>query len=243
MLLQWAKSGTLVEFPPVRPRCDESDQDWMNEANESSAQLPLWSIVTSPDWEVPATIRHRTEAADRLDAMDWRSEVGTAEVERTEHDLEGLFRQFARFGESLLIVDPYLSPDSKSYRPLGNIIVRASKGTRLRKVEFHCRRNKEARAEDLYAQFRTQWAGRFADAQLSGRVVVWSPLVKLHDRFLLSATAGAACTNGFDIIAPGGEKNDRTLMVSLLSRPMLEKKWGEFSPEAHEPRLELNRVF
>ena len=222
------KHGRIT--PDVVSSVDKKNsiEEWLALAVNSHEKLPLDAIVAKSAKTVKsAPIVDVTE----LNGPDWSKKLNTESL-HVACSLGGYtnaLRKIARLSKQMIIIDPYLYPNSYTgnYKQFPDLLVKFATQNKYLHFDIHVKEQKNERVDVdsfMTSLKKSNWKGEL-------RLFVWS---QLHDRFILSNLIGLAMPKGLEIL---GRKETPRIWTRLSENH--RKKIAE----EHDPNLQRNKIF
>lgn len=239
LLQKWVNEGRTLQFPvQLGPEC-KNDAAWAREGELGHSICPLCAVVGPPGFIADTSGEPSKVPVPLLaDQPVWSNPAESLHISRTEDEWLALFTQLRRVDRRMLLIDKNLSPGSRRYRPLGQVLERVAKAEGGLDIEFHRLRMETDRipgsppgadvtAEEWRSRFRSHWDGAFRSSGVRAKVVLWRERKTMHARFLLTKALGLHPDSGFEVGVPEGTT------ITCLDAFQRNRLYSERDPNAH----------
>lgn len=189
---------TSLKEPP------NSYNQWANEALRSHQPEPLNGIIASKSTKKNFKGEKIIASIEQLDKADWwKNRVSSVAVQRTTKDYLKHLKLILERANSIMFIDPYLSPYKyDGYEEFYKILQAINRTEVL--IECHLALNREKRKpktekkekKDYEDYFRKKLTNVIKQAQLEVNFFIWD---EFHDRYIISNLVGIMSGNSFSI--------------------------------------------
>ena len=210
ILKKLIKQGRL-RFVPValnnhQDNCNNWNyQQWCDEALASHNNKALQGIITTRT--VIDKFPNKPEIAASIDQLTgvnwWRSRSSSLRLHRTTNDYLKSLNLVFKCSNSIMFIDPHLSPDRRNYKEFYKLLEVISQYNSSALIEIHrvvYSGSGQARTllkrEEMEKLFRKNLPESIKSSKLKIEVFVWDDF---HDRSLISNLIGIQLSNGFDL--------------------------------------------
>jgi len=227
LLKKLASQRRLLASAAAIPATPATDAEWCAEAVASHRIRALTGVIVS-DTLGPA---HRGNAlvapiGSLAGAVWWAGRSPTIRLDRTLVDYRSALELVVRHANSMMVIDPYIDPSSRSYQDIVTVLEGASGRAPKPMIEIHRvawleSRDKRPRNAEIEESMRAGLEPAATRSGLSFEVFLWDDF---HDRYLISDLIGILVPHGFDTTpAP-----DARTTWSRLGRPERDDVQREF---------------
>ncbi|MDB9313718.1 hypothetical protein PN462_11460 [Spirulina sp. CS-785/01] len=223
------KQRRLVTTEKVNLKKPSDDFEWCQEALSSHKQAPLTGIIT------PKATKQRFEnnqivaSIEKLNETNWWLDRSpSVRLSRTVQDYVNNLKLIFQHSNSLMFIDPYLNPDSKSHNKFHEIFIKIPLTNSLQSIEFHVSLDRYS-SEEYRVSFN-HLKQQIKNLKIPITVFMWE---QFHDRYLITDLVGISLPHGFGFSYSPKPKTTWT----RLGKKHKDEVQGEFDPSTKQHRL------
>jgi hypothetical protein len=227
LLKKLVSQRRLLASAPAIAATPATDADWCAEAVASHGVRALTGVIVS-DTLGPA---HRgnplvAPISNLAGAVWWAGRSPTIRLGRTLADYRSALELVVRHANSIMVIDPYIDPSSRSYQGIVTVLEGAAGRAPIPLIEIHRvawwqGRDKRPQDAEIERFMRVGLQPAATRSGLSFEVFLWDDF---HDRYLISDLVGILVSHGFDTTTRAGALTT----WARLGRPQRDDVQREF---------------
>jgi len=215
-------------------------EQWCGEALASHDSEALQGIITTKTVIDKFPNRSKIAASiDKLSSVEWwRSRSPSLRLHRTTNDYLKSLNLVFKCSNSIMFIDPHLSPDRRNYKEFYKLLEVISQYNNSALIEIHrvvySGSGKDRilfKPEEMENLFRKNLPESIKSAKLKIEVFVWDDF---HDRYLISNLIGIKLSNGFDL----DDNPQAKTTWARLGRNDRDDIQREFHPASREHKMQ-----
>lgn len=207
LLKKLASQRRLLASAPAIAAPPATDADWCAEAVASHGVRALTGVIVS-DTLGPAYRGNALVApiGNLAGATWWAGRSPTIRLGRTLADYRSALELVVRHANSMMVIDPYIDPSSRSFQGIVTVLEGAAGRTPKPLIEIHrvawlVGHDKRPQTAAIEGFMRAGLQPAARRSGLSFEVFLWDDF---HDRYLISDLVGILVPHGFDTTQASG---------------------------------------